>query len=43
MGIPITDAAEWMGHKPSEVTYRIHRHLMPSSIGRAARLLGMGI
>ncbi|WP_338693732.1 tyrosine-type recombinase/integrase [Streptomyces sp. Q6] len=43
MGIPITDVAEWMGHKSIEVTYRIYRHLMPSSIGRAARLLNAGI
>ncbi|MFD7496191.1 tyrosine-type recombinase/integrase [Streptomyces sp. NPDC059832] len=43
MGIPITDVAEWMGHKSIEVAYRIYRHLMPSSVGRAARLLDMGI
>lgn len=43
MGMPITDVAEWMGHKSIEVTYRISRHLMPSSIGRAARLLSTGI
>ncbi|MFZ3572326.1 tyrosine-type recombinase/integrase [Streptomyces sp. BH097] len=42
-GIPITDVAEWMGHKSIEVTYRTYRHLMPSSIGRAARLLNSGI
>ncbi|WP_326777086.1 tyrosine-type recombinase/integrase [Streptomyces sp. NBC_01445] len=43
MGIPITDVADWMGHKSIEVTYRSYRHLMPSSIGRAARLLNTGI
>lgn len=43
MGIPITDVAEWMGHKSIEVTYRSYRHLMPSSIGRAAKLLDTGI
>ncbi|MFC9881379.1 tyrosine-type recombinase/integrase [Streptomyces libani] len=37
--IPITDVAEWMGHKNIEVTFRIYRHLMPASIGRAAKLL----
>lgn len=42
-GIPITDVAEWMGHKSIEVTYRIYRHLMPSSIGRAARILNAGL
>ncbi|WP_277329590.1 tyrosine-type recombinase/integrase [Streptomyces sp. JH14] len=43
IGIPITDVAEWMGHKSIEVTYRSYRHLMPSSIGRAAKLLDTGI
>lgn len=41
--IPITDVAGWMGHKSIEVTYRIYRHLMPSSIGRAARILNEGL
>ncbi|WP_425839868.1 tyrosine-type recombinase/integrase [Streptomyces fractus] len=41
--IPITDVAEWMGHKSIEVTFRIYRHLMPASIGRAARLLDRGL
>lgn len=31
-GIPITDVAEWMGHKSIEETYRTYRHLMPGSI-----------
>ncbi|MEU6357347.1 tyrosine-type recombinase/integrase [Streptomyces sp. NPDC047072] len=38
-GIPITDVAEWMGHKSIEVTYRIYRHLVPGSITRAAKIL----
>ncbi|MEU2227007.1 site-specific integrase [Streptomyces sp. NPDC018347] len=42
-GIPITDVAEWMGHKSIEITYRIYRHLMPSSIGRAAKILNMAL
>lgn len=42
-GIPITDVAEWMGHRSIEVTYRIYRHLMPSSIGRAAKILDGGL
>ncbi|MFJ8046453.1 tyrosine-type recombinase/integrase [Streptomyces luteogriseus] len=35
-GIPITDVAEWMGHKSIEETYRTYRHLMPGSITKAA-------
>ncbi|MFF5713314.1 tyrosine-type recombinase/integrase [Streptomyces sp. NPDC012756] len=42
-GIPITDVAEWMGHKSIEETYRTYRHLMPGSITKAARILGTGI
>ncbi|MFF4352990.1 tyrosine-type recombinase/integrase [Streptomyces sp. NPDC001530] len=38
-GIPITDVAEWMGHKSIEVTCRIYRHLLPGSITRAAKIL----
>ncbi|WP_307848468.1 tyrosine-type recombinase/integrase [Streptomyces sp. RK31] len=38
-GIPITDVAEWMGHKSIEETYRTYRHLMPGSIAKAARIL----
>lgn len=42
-GIPITDVAEWMGHKSIEETYRTHRHLMPGSITKAARILDAGL
>lgn len=42
-GIPITDVAEWMGHKSINMTFRIYRHLMPASIGRAAKLLDEGL
>lgn len=42
-GIPITDVAEWMGHKSIEETYRIYRHLMPGSITKAARILDAGL
>ncbi|MET8626675.1 site-specific integrase [Kitasatospora sp. NPDC004669] len=41
--LPITDVAEWMGHKSIDVTSEIYRHLMPGSIGRAAKLLGLGL
>ncbi|MER6492914.1 tyrosine-type recombinase/integrase [Streptomyces griseorubiginosus] len=42
-GIPITDVAEWMGHKTIEVTYKIYRHLMPGSIGKAAKILNLDL
>ncbi|MFF5713648.1 tyrosine-type recombinase/integrase [Streptomyces sp. NPDC012756] len=42
-GIPITDVAEWMGHSNINMTYRIYRHLMPASIGRAAKVLEAGL
>lgn len=38
-GIPITDAAEWMGHRSIQITYRTYRHLMPGSITAAAKIL----
>lgn len=41
--IPITDVAEWMGHKSIDVTFKIYRHLMPGSIGKAAKLLDVGL
>ncbi|MEU7164144.1 tyrosine-type recombinase/integrase [Streptomyces morookaense] len=42
-GIPITDVAEWMGHSSIQLTFKIYRHLMPASIGRAARILNEGL
>ncbi|MFJ5196098.1 tyrosine-type recombinase/integrase [Streptomyces sp. NPDC088394] len=42
-GIPITDVADWMGHKSIEETYRTYRHLMPGSITKAARILDAGL
>ncbi|WP_406130544.1 tyrosine-type recombinase/integrase [Streptomyces sp. NBC_00989] len=41
-GIPITDVAEWMGHRNINMTFKIYRHLMPASVGRTARLLNEG-
>ncbi|MEV7358917.1 tyrosine-type recombinase/integrase [Kitasatospora sp. NPDC091276] len=41
--IPITDVAEWMGHKSIDVTFKVYRHLMPGSIGRAAQVLDLGL
>ncbi|MFB6601261.1 tyrosine-type recombinase/integrase [Streptomyces noursei] len=41
--IPITDVAEWMGHKSIEVTFRTYRHLMPSSLGDAAKKLTLSL
>ncbi|MGC5039956.1 tyrosine-type recombinase/integrase [Streptomyces sp. DT190] len=42
-GIPITDVAEWMGHRSITMTFKIYRHLMPASIGRAAKLISQGL
>ncbi|MGW2340385.1 tyrosine-type recombinase/integrase [Streptomyces sp. NPDC001661] len=42
-GLPITDVAEWMGHKSIDVTFKIYRHLMPGSIGAAAKVLDMSL
>ncbi|MFE9116553.1 tyrosine-type recombinase/integrase [Streptomyces sp. NPDC007172] len=42
-GIPITDVAEWMGHKSIEETSRTYRRLMPGSIANAARILDAGL
>ncbi|WP_456302500.1 tyrosine-type recombinase/integrase [Streptomyces tendae] len=42
-GIPITDVAEWMGHRNLGVTFKIYRHLMPGSIGKAAQVLDMAL
>ncbi|MFF3365225.1 tyrosine-type recombinase/integrase [Streptomyces misionensis] len=42
-GIPITDVAEWMGHKSLDVTFKIYRHLMPGSINKAARVLNLNL
>ncbi|MGW9132438.1 hypothetical protein [Streptomyces sp. NPDC055681] len=38
-GIPITDVAEWTGHRSIDVTFKIYRHLMPGSIGQAAQTI----
>ncbi len=37
--IPITDVAEWMGHKNIDVTFKTYRHLMPGAISTAATIL----
>ncbi|MER5758873.1 tyrosine-type recombinase/integrase [Streptomyces sp. NPDC002082] len=42
-GIPITDVAEWMGHRSIDVTFKIHRHLMPGPLEQAARALDTGL
>ncbi|MEU6234750.1 tyrosine-type recombinase/integrase [Kitasatospora sp. NPDC047058] len=42
-GIPVTDVAEWMGHRSIDITFGIYRHLMPGSISRAAQLLDLGL
>jgi integrase len=42
-GIPITDVAEWMGHKPIGETYSTYRHVMPGSITKTVRILDAGL
>ncbi|MFJ9707318.1 tyrosine-type recombinase/integrase [Streptomyces sp. NPDC101234] len=42
-GIPITDVAEWMGHRNIDVTFKIYRHLMPGSISSAAQILNQSL
>ncbi|MFB7169986.1 tyrosine-type recombinase/integrase [Streptomyces sp. NPDC056254] len=42
-GIAITDVAEWMGHKSIEITFKTYRHLMPGTLGQAAKLLDLGL
>ena len=39
LSAPITDVAEWMGHKNIDVTFKIYRHLMPGAISTAATIL----
>ncbi|MFD7414162.1 tyrosine-type recombinase/integrase [Kitasatospora purpeofusca] len=41
--LPITDVAEWMGHRNIDITFKIYRHPMPGSIGRAAQVLDLGL
>jgi integrase len=38
-GVPITDVAKWLGHRNINVTYSIYGHLVPSSMGRAVKVL----
>lgn len=37
--VPITDVAEWLGHREISVTYRIYAHLIPSAASRARSVL----
>jgi integrase len=41
--IPITDVAEWMGHKTIEITFQIYCHLMPGSLSKAAKTLNLDL
>lgn len=38
-GIPITDVAQWLGHKDINETYRTYGHLVPNAVGRAVAAL----
>lgn len=40
--MPITDVADWMGHRSLDITFKISRRLMPDSIGRAGEVLNPG-
>lgn len=42
-GIPITDVAEWMGHKNIDITFKVYRHLMPGTLEQAAKVLDLGL
>ncbi|MGQ4513179.1 tyrosine-type recombinase/integrase [Streptomyces sp. DW26H14] len=42
-GIPVTDVAEWMGHRSIDITFQTYRHLMPGSITKAAKILDLGL
>ncbi|MGW4650745.1 tyrosine-type recombinase/integrase [Kitasatospora sp. NPDC004289] len=41
--LPITDVAEWMGHRSVDITFKTYRHLMPGSIGHAAQVINLGL
>jgi integrase len=38
-GVPITDLAQWLGHRDINVTYSTYGHLVPSAASRAAAAL----
>jgi integrase len=38
-GVPITDVAEWLGHRNIQITYGIYGHLVPSAVGKARGVL----
>ncbi|MBC3989712.1 site-specific integrase [Streptomyces sp. AC563] len=42
-GIPITDVADWMGHRSVNITFKVYRHLMPGSMEKAARVLDLAL
>jgi len=38
-GIPISDVAQWLGHRDINETYRTYGHLVPNAVGRAVAAL----
>ena len=38
-GVPITDVAEWLGHKDISETYKTYSHLLPAAAGKAKAVL----
>ena len=37
--VPITDVAQWLGHRDINETYRTYGHLVPSAAARAVSVL----
>jgi integrase len=40
-GVPITDVAQWLGHRDINITYATYGHLVPSSLGKATDVLNV--
>lgn len=38
-GVPITDVSTWLGHRNINVTYATYKHLIPSAVDRARKVL----
>lgn len=38
-GVPITDVAQWLGHRDINITFATYGHLVPSSLGKATDVL----
>ncbi|WP_405792544.1 site-specific integrase [Streptomyces sp. NBC_00029] len=38
-GVPVTDMAEWLGHRDSRITHETYAHVMPDAPGRLRALM----